>query len=841
MKQNKIPVLRRCLPFLVALGLCAGWNAPLAAAEFCSDAFYIDVTLPNQARWDMCWEHRNREGIVLHKIHYTPRNGGRRMILNEAAIAQIHVPYDDNGARYHDVTDYGLGGGYMAQLAQNECPGGQLLTFNRKPVLCQQTEANDTAYRYGTDQLAGNALSLFSVSKIGAYHYIPVWRFLDNGAIEPGIGATGALQRFGDSSKARYGWLTGDNKISLAHLHNFFWKLDFDLAGTRSDDYVEELNFTQENGQTKRTNRRYSSETASRVAPRTLRRWRIADGNIKATNGQPIAYEIRLHQAEHQDIGPDSEPFTHNDLYVTHYRNCERFASHNPTNTGCAENLADFVNGESLSGQDIVVWPSTTFYHMPRAEDAPIMDAHWSFISLTPLDWHDQNPLSDAQASSGNTSTPAATPTPAATATPATAPTATPTAAPTPTPTATTTPAPTPTATAAPTPAPTATPSSAGVIHQANFESNTQDWTLNPEQNDTASHGQWEFANPQATSHDGYTLQIGNAYRGSRALVTGAAAGGSAHAHDVDGGVTRMRSPQFDLPAGHQYRIKLAWYFAHLSNATAADYLKISLVNTSGSRSTLLLVQGSTVNRAAQWRILDADISALAGSKVQLLIEAADGGNNSIVEAAIDEIQIEQTGRSATPPPISGGIGAPGDVLFRTDFSTAAQWTLNPLGDDSATKGQWQNAIPKITHFQGRTLQPGPVQHGGKAMVTGAAEGEAVGSNDVDGGKTSIRSPLIRLPANRRYQLSLDYYFAHLRHSSSVDYFNIYVVRQNGQRQQLFSHKGRAANQLGNWQELRLDLSGFAGQAIYLDLEAADGGAGGLIEAAFDNLRITYQ
>ena len=227
-----MPALFVCL--LLTFCLLTGWAAPAAAAEFCSDDYYIDVTLPNQARWDMCWEHRQREGIMLHKIHYTPRNGPRRMVMNEAAVAQIHVPYDDNGARYHDVTDYGLGGNYMVRLQQDECLDGQLLSFGSKDVVCQQIESRDTDYHYGTEHLQGDALSLFSVSKIGAYNYIPVWRFLDNGAIEPGMGATGALQRFGSTAKERHGWLVAENKVGLAHLHNFFWKLDFDLAGTLS-------------------------------------------------------------------------------------------------------------------------------------------------------------------------------------------------------------------------------------------------------------------------------------------------------------------------------------------------------------------------------------------------------------------------------------------------------------------------------------------------------------------------------------------------------------------------------------------------------------------------------
>ncbi len=375
--------------------LLALWQAPVMAAEFCSDRYYIDVRLPNHARWDMCWEHRSREGIVLHKIHYTPKDGTRRMVLNEATIAQIHVPYDDNGSRYHDVTDYGLGGRYMSELSPRECPHGKLLKFGGKRVICQQLEDRDDTYSYNGEHLQGNAFSLFSVSQIGAYNYIPTWRFMDDGSIEPAMGATGALQRYGDSDISEHGWLVSANKVGIAHLHNFFWKLDFDLDGSGRNDFVEELNFTQSDGRTVREITRYEQETASNVNPQTLRRWRVVDGTATNNRGKPISYEIRLHQSNQKDTGPTTEPFTQHDLYVTRYRRCELFASHNPSNGGCKDNVAAFVDGETITQEDIIVWPSTTFYHMPRAEDAPQMDAHWSSISITPRDWHDEQPVSN--------------------------------------------------------------------------------------------------------------------------------------------------------------------------------------------------------------------------------------------------------------------------------------------------------------------------------------------------------------------------------------------------------------------------------------------------------------
>ena len=380
------------LPLLTLVLVLASLFIPTSsatAAEHCGDSFYVNETLPNGSRWDMCWEHRQREGIIFHHIYYTPKNGQRRMILNHAAVAQIHVPYDDNGQRYHDISDYGIGGNNMVDLQADECVGGTRLRFGSKNVLCKQIEKRDFAFKSGSNSLKGHNLSLFSVSPVGAYYYIPTWRFMDDGTIEPWMGATGALQRSGGNESR--GWKMGDGRTGISHLHNFFWKLDFDLNKTHADDIVEEINFPLVNGKRQREVTVFNSETSRKVNPDTMRRWRIRDKAIKNSNNHTMSYDIVLGETGHQDIGPASEPFTHNDFYVTRQNNNEKFASHNPSGR---KNLAEFVDGQSIANQDVVIWAGVTFYHMPRAEDAPHMDAHWSHLQIIPRDWHASNPLS---------------------------------------------------------------------------------------------------------------------------------------------------------------------------------------------------------------------------------------------------------------------------------------------------------------------------------------------------------------------------------------------------------------------------------------------------------------
>lgn len=368
------------------------------AAEFCDDVYSIKVTLPNQTSWDMCWEHRGLNGISLHHIFYKPPKGKRLMVLYRAELAQVHVPYDDNGIRYHDITDYGFGRTSMLSLASDDCPTGQLLSFFDKPVICQTVQNRDEAYRLGSETKQGQALSLFSVSQIGSYGYIPRWTFADDGSMEFSVGATGALQRIvADDQAQRPGWNIGFDKVGISHLHNFFWRLDFDLGGQGNQDYLEQVDFTTQDAKLVRQSTVFTKEAGSSVAPELARTWVVASKTLKNNKKQPMGYEIQLNQSGQRDEGPAIEPFTKYDLYVTKEKSCELYASHNASTLDegevCADNLAEFVNDESIENTDIVIWPTVSFYHMPRAEDMPNMDAHWSSIRLTPMNWHNQNPL----------------------------------------------------------------------------------------------------------------------------------------------------------------------------------------------------------------------------------------------------------------------------------------------------------------------------------------------------------------------------------------------------------------------------------------------------------------
>jgi hypothetical protein len=180
------------------------------------------------------------------------------------------------------------------------------------------------------------------------------------------------------------------------------------------------------------------------------------------------------------------------------------------------------------------------------------------------------------------------------------------------------------------------------------------------------------------------------------------------------------------------------------------------------------------------------------------------------------------------------------NVVYSDDFEAARGWTLTS-GGNSASSGRWQRGDPQSTSSSGITLQLGTCDGPSvNCLITGLAAGSAAGSNDVDGGQTSIQSPPIALPTGT-LSLRFRFFFAHLNNASGSDFFRVRVVGNNGQPQTVFAQGGAASNRAGAWGTRTVNLSAYAGQTIQLRVEAADAGSASLIEAGIDNITITRQ
>lgn len=173
-----------------------------------------------------------------------------------------------------------------------------------------------------------------------------------------------------------------------------------------------------------------------------------------------------------------------------------------------------------------------------------------------------------------------------------------------------------------------------------NFEA-AGGWTLTSGAN-TAPRGRWQRGDPQTTTFNGVTLQLGTCDGPSvNCFITGLAAGSAVGSADVDEGMTSIQSPAIALPAGATVTLRFRYFLAHNNNATSADYFRVRVVGTSGQPQTVFTRPGAGgVVRGGAWTTQTVALTAFAGQTVRLRFEAADAAAGSIIEAGFDNVTV---------------------------------------------------------------------------------------------------------------------------------------------------------------------------------------------------------
>jgi primary-amine oxidase len=385
--------------WLAGLALVGGLlgSAPAAAVTCGGGQTLIDVTLTGNARWEMCWDERPEEGIVLSDVHFTPPGYSTRRVLKQASVGQLHLVYDDDRDRRHIVTEDGLGGASLVDLQSGHCPDGALISNGAIDVMCQSEQGRGYIYKYESSERQGYWLQLFSIARTGDLTWVVRWRFYDDGTIEPSIGSTGTLTEYGTDSS--YGSpIASTGQIGVGWVVSTYWRLDFDIGSNGGDDLVErfEVSRTGSDFETKSTAiSTITGELAESVDPLLKRSWRVRDLGTTNADGHPVSYHLDPMQTGHRYVPKSTEAWADHDFAVTAYDPCERFASQNPTTGGCGANLADFLaNPQNVNGADVVLWYRTTYHYSPRDEDAPYRPIRWQGFIVLPRDWTFESPLS---------------------------------------------------------------------------------------------------------------------------------------------------------------------------------------------------------------------------------------------------------------------------------------------------------------------------------------------------------------------------------------------------------------------------------------------------------------
>jgi len=172
----------------------------------------------------------------------------------------------------------------------------------------------------------------------------------------------------------------------------------------------------------------------------------------------------------------------------------------------------------------------------------------------------------------------------------------------------------------------------------ANFENTSNDnaWTFT----NGAGDGNFLIGAPNTYNTSGVIMEI-VPYRGAQDLLTG-----NGYSQDLDGGPTIARSRNIDLdPLVTDIDLNLQYYFSHLYNSSASDYMYVEVLDADNDNvlTTVVSEFGTPSDRNAIWTAANADLTAHAGKTVYIRVRSADLAGGSKLEVAIDDIQIIST------------------------------------------------------------------------------------------------------------------------------------------------------------------------------------------------------
>ncbi|HEY3293934.1 MAG TPA: S8 family serine peptidase [bacterium] len=178
---------------------------------------------------------------------------------------------------------------------------------------------------------------------------------------------------------------------------------------------------------------------------------------------------------------------------------------------------------------------------------------------------------------------------------------------------------------------------------------------------------------------------------------------------------------------------------------------------------------------------------------------------------------------------------------FEDDATQDQGWSLGVEGDN-ATGGVWVRAKPVGSTYQGSQIQPDndAPPHDGYCFVTGNASSPTADAMeaDVDGGRTTLRSPQFNLSELSDPELKFAYWYSNDKGpSAGSDFFRVQISNDGGAT---WVNIINTAASTHGWRTVKVPVSNFLlpTDRMLLQFLAEDEGPGSLIEAAVDDISI---
>lgn len=411
----------------------------------------IEITQPegpsfavsgNEVHWQN-WKFRigfnAKEGLVLNQISFQDGEEDRS-VINRASIPEMVVPYGDTHhtrywISYFDAGEYLLGQNANSLELGCDCLGvihyfdafvaDDLGRPKKIPqAICMHEEDYGIQWRhtdlYGNpDVRRSRRLVISYFATVGNYDYGFFWYLYLDGSIQFEAKATGILYAGSNypGTEDIHGTEVSPGLFAPVHQHIFSARLDVAIDG--EDNTVHEIDvkriptgkdnpygnaFTWEATQLK------TELEAQRLARGDLNRvWEVRSAHRKNFLGKPTCYWLLPEGKATLLAQPDSTAFARGNfaskhLWVTQFAERELYpAGDYPNQHSGWGGLPTWTKQDrSLDGEDIVLWHSFGFTHIPRTEDWPVMPVDYTGFWFKPHGFLDQNPTLDLKSGAGN-------------------------------------------------------------------------------------------------------------------------------------------------------------------------------------------------------------------------------------------------------------------------------------------------------------------------------------------------------------------------------------------------------------------------------------------------------
>lgn len=323
------------------------------------------------ADWSVNWSVPTNwgGGLVISQAYFRGTK-----VLHQATQPFVLVPYHGDSPHFKDGLN-NQGAPYTLVLPTSaDAPAGP-----NTP-----TTLNDTAWDPNTNPTGGVVVAkepatllepaklvIWAKLQCANYQYVHKWEFGADGAIEASAGLAARLWTY---EAARAG-----------HVHNFYFRLDFDVVGA-SNNLVQEFSHAGNNpGQDGWQDILVEGKRTAKPAQAT--KWRVVNKTPKP-NGMLRSYEF----TPASDMAPDGT-YSTADLWVLLYDGSQDGAAVGFTDAVLGTSYLHGVNA-SVNGQDVVVWHCLRHHHQPRqlGEESSVVPYEFASFHIEPRDFLDSTP-----------------------------------------------------------------------------------------------------------------------------------------------------------------------------------------------------------------------------------------------------------------------------------------------------------------------------------------------------------------------------------------------------------------------------------------------------------------